>query len=603
MKSSSIAARSFAGRRVGTKSRLVSVASSKTVSRVMPSRQPASGVSSLPALTANRLKPGPSVTLPSGSVRTTFIFPEWFVCAQEPEPAADGRRRRRIVKWSQLSADRRGHRFFEHDGQKLDVTPIRFVGGCKKGHIQDLNWHQLLHGPAPCAEAMWLEEKGTSAAPTDTIISCDCGRSVPLDHVFAEGRLGRCGGRRPWLRTYENQQPHEQCSNNLRFLTRTATNTYFPQVASVISLPEGQNELEKTLARAEIAEALKHVEVAAEIGQARKFNPKVKDALESWSDEEVFAALKRPRNDAGEARGFRELEFDLLASGDDEIGSSAPQSRLYARTLSRPQWENEPGSSLCGMVKKLVAVHRLREVSCIYGFTRFEAPRAPIDDGLEDIRLTVEGAPLGLTRSWLPAIEQLGEGIFIQLDEAQIASWLANGSVVAREHRLKHGFNQWKRKNPSFQGEFPGLAYVMVHSLSHALMSEIALECGYPASSLKERIYALRNPADHLMFNRLGILIYTASTGAQGTLGGIVSVCERFATLLRQAIDRIGICSNDPICSDHDPGGSDDDCRLIGAACHGCLLVAETSCENRNQYLDRAALVSTLAKSRCGFAA
>jgi hypothetical protein len=30
-----------------------------------------------------------------------------------------------------------------------------------------------------------------------------------------------------------------------------------------------------------------------------------------------------------------------------------------------------------------------------------------------------------------------------------------------------------------------------VHSLSHALMGEIALDCGYPASALKEHIYAL----------------------------------------------------------------------------------------------------------------
>jgi hypothetical protein len=33
---------------------------------------------------------------------------------------------------------------------------------------------------------------------------------------------------------------------------------------------------------------------------------------------------------------------------------------------------------------------------------------------------------------------------------------------------------------------------------------------------------------------------------------------------------------------------------LLGSACHGCLLIAETSCEQRNQFLDRALVVPTV---------
>ena len=32
----------------------------------------------------------------------------------------------------------------------------------------------------------------------------------------------------------------------------------------------------------------------------------------------------------------------------------------------------------------------------------------------------------------------------------------------------------------------------------------------------------------------------------------------------------------------------------MGAACHGCLLIAETSCEWFDQYLDRALVVPTI---------
>jgi hypothetical protein len=63
----------------------------------------------------------------------------------------------------------------------------------------------------------------------------------------------------------------------------------------------------------------------------------------------------------------------------------------------------------------------------------------------------------------------------------------------------------------------------MLHGLSRALMAEIALECGYPASALKERIYALWDPARFGATGGLGILIYTATAGNQGTLGGLVA--------------------------------------------------------------------------------
>ncbi len=41
--------------------------------------------------------------------------------------------------------------------------------------------------------------------------------------------------------------------------------------------------------------------------------------------------------------------------------------------------------------------------------------------------------------------------------------------------------------------------------------------------------------------------------------------------------------------------------HLIGAACHGCLLIAETSCEQRNDWLDRALIVPTLAVTDAAF--
>ncbi|MFL5053062.1 MAG: hypothetical protein ACJ8D4_23395, partial [Xanthobacteraceae bacterium] len=100
---------------------------------------------------------------------------------------------------------------------------------------------------------------------------------------------------------------------------------------------------------------------------------------------------------------------------------------------------------------------------------------------------------------------------------------------------------------------------------------------------------------------RCGILIYTATAGAQGTLGGLVGTTPRFAHILRGALERAAICSNDPVCADHEPDNRSGDRATHGAACHGCLLIAETSCEMRNLFLDRSLLVPTMAMDGAAF--
>jgi hypothetical protein len=73
------------------------------------------------------------------------------------------------------------------------------------------------------------------------------------------------------------------------------------------------------------------------------------------------------------------------------------------------------------------------------------------------------------------------------------------------------------------------------------------------------------------------------------------ATAPRFAQILGGALDRAAICSNDPVCADHEPDDRSGDRATHGAACHGCLLIAETSCEMRNLFLDRNLLVPTMA--------
>jgi Domain of unknown function (DUF1998) len=527
------------------------------------------------------------------------IFPTWFVCDQAETSSSDPKatRRRRLVRWQDLDAKGR-RKFVSDDGRKSDVTPIRFVCACEKGHLQDIDWRWVVHGSTQCQEPMWVEEKGTSADPGDTGIVCGCGKRLSLQDTFQPGRLGNCRGERPWLL---DRDP-AGCGEKLKLLTRTATNTYFPQVYTVISLPTEEDELTRLVE--EMSGDLGNVQSAADLAQAKRFNPKISASLGPYPDGDIFDRLQRLREGArtDANRSPKLSEFDAFASGRPEIGYNGPAAKLYAQTLPRDAWDDPTAEIDLTAIKNLVAVHRLREVSCLYGFTRFEAAPTTADGDIEDIQLAVRGAPISRGADWLPAIEQFGEGIFIHFDEAAIWRWLHKDALAHRHKKLLAGYGHWQRRFAGKAPPYPGTPYVLLHSISHALMAEIALDCGYPASSLKERVYALSSARSGGEVDRCGILIYTATAGAQGTLGGLVGTTPRFARILRSALDRLTICSNDPVCADHEPDGRSGDRATHGAACHGCLLIAETSCEMRNLFLDRSLLVPTMAdKQSCFF--
>lgn len=525
------------------------------------------------------------------------VFPTWFVCerVEAPKIGEQERRGRRLVRWQDLDPAGGRRRYQHEDGKKDDVMPLRFVGACVEGHLQDIDWRWLLHSGEPCQEPMWLIEEGTSASLSDLEIVCGCNRTLSLRDATKPGRLGKCQGRQPWL----SADACEPCAENLRLLTRSAINAYFPQTVSVISLPVEEDAL-VAIVRRHLAD-LASVESAADVGQARRFNSALRMDLEGYSDADVFERLKvvKDRVALDASTNPRVLEFDILASGRQTIGVNEPGARLYAETLSRDEWF-EPISRSLDAVRDVVAVHRLREVMCLYGFTRFEPAPTAADSELEDIQLAVRGAPIAQSADWLPAIEQFGEGIFVTFDPAAVDGWLDREAVGQRLAVLHEGFLAHQRKYPgSAEQRFPGGQYILLHSLAHALITEIALECGYPASSLKERIYAF--PASSGCAARYGLLIYAAATGAQGTLGGLVARANAFARTVDRALERLTICSNDPVCADHEPGSAVDERALLGAACHGCLLIAETSCERRNNFLDRALLVETMAANGSQF--
>jgi hypothetical protein len=391
-----------------------------------------------------------------------------------------------------------------------------------------------------------------------------------------------CNGRRPWLGAYADVE----CTEQSRLLIRSASNAYFSQLLSVISIPDPQADLDPLVASL-LPAGLNIVDSVEKLALVRQI-PNVGGPLQPYDDESILAALARVRGGVTDTRSVKEVEFSALAAAVTEAGSDVPDGSFFARTLPRSTWD----APWLAAVERVVLVHRLREVVAQVGFTRFESVSPDTEGELGDLKeLHVVPAELARSVQWVPAIENRGEGIFLLFRGDAVRQWVAHSGVKKRAARLAEGFAIWKGEHEGVKREFPGAPYYMLHTFAHLLMTAISLDCGYPSSSLRERIYAHYGVTPES--DRFGILLYTSSSDAEGTLGGLVEAARDLRRHTRNALDLGRLCSNDPICAGHNPARRSLH-SLLGSACHGCVLVSETSCEQRNELLDRALVVPTV---------
>lgn len=511
------------------------------------------------------------------------IFPTWFIVKDAVKsPRNPQWRRRRLVRWDHLD----NHRFHDEQGNRKPVVPVRFVCGCRRGHIDDLDWRVFVHQSGrACELPLWIEERGTGADIGDTFGVCNCGEERSLYEASSpnSGALGRCKGKRPWI----GQHAREACGEPYRLLVRTASNAYFPQTMSVISLPEFDAGL-----ATKVSMHYARLKVVDDLGALKDFRnvPELDATFSDIEDAVVMAEYNRQRgNGEQEDIPVKAAEFEILNKGNSYIGEDDARSKFYAETLTRTDWDPDH-DTLLAAVDKLVLVHRLREVVSLLGFTRFEA-FSPDKDG--ELDLDVIRASLAETITWLPAVENRGEGVFLSFRTEEVQEWMQRPDVQERGQLIFERWKIWAEQHQRSLDGFPGLAYVMLHSLSHMLMTSISLDCGYPASSLRERVYAGEGG--------YGILIYTGSSDSEGTLGGLVETGRNLSGYLRRTLEDGRLCSNDPVCAEHAPEVQLEERMLQGAACHGCLLIAETSCEQRNDFLDRALVIPTVSVENAAF--
>jgi hypothetical protein len=257
---------------------------------------------------------------------------------------------------------------------------------------------------------------------------------------------------------------------------------------------------------------------------------------------------------------LRNDEYHALVDGHDGNGTSTFKTRAI-----------EVSASVAGLVVQVSAVDRLREVRALHGFTRVTAsPTATASPGVAKL----SSKPL----DWLPATEVLGEGVFFRVSEELLATWEQSELGRSRHRMLEEAMRHRDTGGGAGAKPVPSLRFLVMHSLAHMVLKELSLDAGYPVGALRERVYAEGDQA--------GILIYTASSDAAGSLGGLAALAESesFARAVVGAVARGGWCTNDPVCSESGASGSDG---MSLSACHACMLLPETSCESMNVFLDR----------------
>ncbi|MFZ5439859.1 MAG: DrmB family protein [Myxococcota bacterium] len=516
-----------------------------------------------------------------------FQFPQWFIAQHELEKGV-----RPLVHVKTLQ----NGRWLDDRQKKHRVVPVRFVRACANGHIQDINWSFFAHrGSSDCRRQLRWQERGASGDFVDIFVVCECGRFPPRAIIEAtknhEGTpaLGWCNGAMPWLGSgvSETCEGENGAALPMKLLVRNASNAYFGIVDRSITIPEPDQSLRSAVFK--VKEFLLMVEELTDVRKARRV-PQVQAALGRFTDEQVWAELQRRKNlKATDTRAPKVAELDTFLAVRGQEGADTPESVFFAREQSLPS----PRPPLLQPLDKVLRVERLREVSVQVGFTRFEAPSTDLDGEL-DLRPGM--AAMARELKWLPAVENRGEGLFFSFDAERVKAWSKRKAVQERKAQLAAGFQAWALARKLKKAVEKPVEYVMLHSLSHLLLTQLSLECGYAASSIRERVYVGEKGC--------GILLHTGSPDAEGTLGGLANAVRddrRLENLFRGVLELAAFCSNDPICSAHRPDDVHEERFLHGAACHGCLLLPETSCEARNDFLDRALVVETLSTPGCAF--
>ncbi len=533
-------------------------------------------------------------------------FPEWYFCPkcrtfQSLNKWVAEYKRKARGKMLELDENMVNH--MQCPQCKQDLVVARIVTVCEDGHLNDFPWIKWVHARSKkpvCGNPSLKFKTGASGSEglEGLSVECSCGARTTLRDAFdkdiferldkEEGALGfKCEGNHPFKHT------KDACGKYPRTVQRGASSVYFPVTHSSLVIPPYADKLNIKIEQSNAYEEC--ITIIADEETPEDKLALIKKRLPKWS-EKIALEIGALKSDVEKILAGKWLDTSLEIMDVTSVRYRFEEYMALTGEISTPKGSLGDFSREAmtieqyGLphVKSISLIDKVRVVTALTGFSRINPAMSKDDLGFVSVKRPE-------TR-WYPAYEVRGEGIFIEFNQQDIDQWILNNSeVMRRAARLSDnyaasfiGMNHPRLISPKF---------IMLHTISHLLITQLSFECGYSIASLSERLYCSESADGKEM---AGILIYTASGDSEGTLGGLVRQGrpDAFPRIFKKAVNSAKSCSNDPVCIMSHGQGRDS---LNLAACHACALLPETCCEERNAFLDRAMIIGTFENREIGF--
>lgn len=441
--------------------------------------------------------------------------------------------------------------------------PSRFVRVCSNGHLDDFDYSAWVHKGGKCSGNLKIYTTGYTSSLGDIFVECElCKSKRSLSGITSKDNETqcKCNGFHPFRPSFASKK----CSSKMLVLQRGASNVYFPVIKSAISIPPYIDKLYVMI------EDRKH-ELETYRGISSMLPATPEEVLynmhfkSEYTYDEFEKALKNIEAGVKDYSSIKESEYKAIINHDDPVNKKSP--------LIFNAEEDPVPLVLKPYFSRIIRINRLREIMCLKGFTRLDAPDPEAEDQVNIVHLNSKDG-------WLPGIEIHGEGVFIEFDKNMINSWLSKPSISKLDKIVKDSFENYCLSRGWNITNQRGVVYMLMHTFSHLLIKEMGDKSGYSTSSIKERIYC----SDSMH----AILLYTGSSDKEGSLGGLVELgkSNKIQSLIKSAFEKALICTNDPECM---LASINSDLNI--SACHACCMISETACENGNRLLNRQLIV------------
>ena len=517
-------------------------------------------------------------------IYSTAIFPVWHLCFRKDQ----------TILYKHMMGDEHCSAYdkkFCSECEKEKNPNVRFVRACPNGHLDEVNWSYEVHRPKKdddvtdydCSNEDYFYWEATGSALEDIVIKCpSCPAKTNMQEIY-DNRV-RCTGREP-----ENEEFNESrivsltprtkkgCGEEMGVIQKQSSSLRLPYTRTLLKIPEfdesvldlfnnsyfrfyldfkSKDELDKETLISEMNKYLSNEDFRR---------------LEDYLEENEISNLYNEYHKVGQREpsftNAVDEEFNAIKYGRKNSDNFS-RSDFIPYTLIGPDYEFNLDVS---------AIYKLTTVTAQLSYQR--KPHSPknksneFDENYRFVDIGYRDKVGDTTKIWYPAYKGTGEGIFITSDE----------NPFDYNNGLSETIEIWNTRSINTLSDRPETEnplFVWWHTLSHAIIKSLSLSCGYSSSSLHERVYLDEESEQG------GILIYNTSPSDDSGMGGLVDLVFdelEFKKVLKNAMNTLLVCSNDPLCSSVElkDGG------FNGSACHNCLLVSETSCEHQNRLLDR----------------